>query len=41
MKSTIDPDTAPRLPVYYGRSGLAPGIEPLSNRSMLDAADDD
>ncbi len=30
---------APRLPVYRGRSGLAPGIDPGSNRSMLDAAD--
>lgn len=29
-----------RLPVYRGRSGLAPGIDPRSNRSLLDAADD-
>ena len=29
-----------RLPVYRGKSGLASGIDPRSNRSMLDAADD-
>ena len=29
-----------RLPVFKGRGGLAPGIDPLSNESMLDAADD-
>ncbi|MBM3343677.1 MAG: DUF2191 domain-containing protein [Betaproteobacteria bacterium] len=28
------------IPVYKGRGGLAPGVDPLSNRSMLDAADD-
>lgn len=29
------------LPVYRGRGGLRDGIDPSSNRSMLDAADDD
>jgi hypothetical protein len=29
------------LPVYRGKSGLAEGIDPTSNRSMLDAAGDD
>lgn len=29
------------LPVFHGGSGLQPGIDPSSNRSMLDAADDD
>ncbi|HET8699532.1 MAG TPA: DUF2191 domain-containing protein [Gammaproteobacteria bacterium] len=29
------------LPVYRGKSGLAKGIDPSSNRSMLDAAGDD
>ncbi|MDT8410796.1 MAG: DUF2191 domain-containing protein [Wenzhouxiangellaceae bacterium] len=28
-----------KLPVYHGRSGLARGIDPCSNESMLDAAD--
>lgn len=30
-----------QLPVYRGRSGLAEGIDPLSNRSIADAAGDD
>jgi excinuclease ABC subunit A len=29
-----------RLPTLKGRGGLAPGINPLSNQSLLDAADD-
>jgi hypothetical protein len=29
------------LPIYRGKSGLAKGIDPTSNRSMLDAAGDD
>ena len=28
------------LPVYRGRGGLRKGIDPGSNRSMMDAADD-
>ena len=28
------------LPVYEGRGGLRVGIDPLSNASMLDAADE-
>lgn len=32
---------AAELPVYAGRGGLADGIDPLSNRSLLDAADDE
>ena len=35
------PATAPpRLPVFRGGTGLAPGIDPLSNRALLDAADE-
>lgn len=30
-----------RLPVYRGKGGLAPGIDPLSNRSLFDAADEE
>jgi hypothetical protein len=30
-----------RLPVFKGRGGLVAGINPLSNKSMLDALDDD
>lgn len=29
----------PPLPVFRGGTGLAPGIDPLSNRSLLDAAE--
>ena len=29
------------LPVYKGKGGLAKGIDPTSNRSMLEAADGD
>ena len=29
------------LAVYKGKGGLISGIDPLSNRSLLDAADDD
>lgn len=32
---------ATRLPVYRGKGGLLPGIDPTSNRSLFDAADDD
>ena len=28
------------LPVYRGKGGLVSGVDPLSNRSMFDAADD-
>jgi plasmid stability protein len=31
----------PQLAVYRGRGGLAAGVDPLSNRSLEDAADDD
>lgn len=36
-KKVVGPDIA----VYEGRSGLVPGVDPLSNRSLADAADDD
>ena len=29
-----------RLPVYRGNSGLAKGIDPISNRSLFDAGGD-
>jgi hypothetical protein len=29
-----------RLMIHRGKGGLATGIDPLSNRSLLDAADD-
>ena len=30
-----------RLPVFKGRGGLVAGIDPLSNKAMLDALGDD
>ena len=30
-----------RLPVFKGRGGLAEGLNPLSNKSLLNALDDD
>ena len=30
-----------RLPVFKGRGGLLAGVDPLSNKSMLDALGDD
>lgn len=36
------PKTSKRkIPVFKGRGGLVAGLNPLSNKSMLDAADDD
>ena len=39
------PDTRHRDPaplaIHKGRGGLVAGVNPLSNRSLLDAADDD
>jgi hypothetical protein len=32
---------AARLAVFQGRGGLIEGIDPLSNRSLTEAADDD
>jgi predicted DNA-binding ribbon-helix-helix protein len=31
---------AVRLPVHRGKGGLAPGLDGLSNKAMLDAADE-
>ena len=30
-----------KIPVHKGRGGLVAGLNPLSNKAMLDAADDD
>ena len=30
-----------RLPVFKGRSGLVAGVDPLSNKAMLEALGDD
>ena len=33
------PSTPVNLPIFQGGGGLLPGIDPSSNKSMLDAAD--
>ena len=38
--SPVKPGRA-RLPVFKGRGGLVAGVNPLSNKSLLDALDDD
>jgi Family of unknown function (DUF6364) len=35
------PTASPKLPVIKGRGGLAEGIDPTSNKSLLAAAGDD
>jgi hypothetical protein len=30
-----------KIPVYKGRGGLVAGVDPVSNKAMLDAAGDD
>jgi hypothetical protein len=32
--------TRPPIPTFAGKGGLVAGVDPLSNRSLLDAADD-
>ena len=40
-ESAAAPRPRVRLPVFKGRGGLIAGVDPLSNRSLLEAADDD
>ena len=35
------PARAVRLPVFRGKGGLVPGLDGLSNKALLDAADRD
>ena len=35
------PSKAARLPIYKGKGGLVPGLDGLSSKAMLDAADRD
>jgi len=32
--------SAARIPIFTGKGGFVAGVDPLSNRSILDAADD-
>lgn len=40
-QATAGPRTKPFLPIYPGGGGLVAGVDPLSNRSLLDALGDD
>lgn len=40
-RSHKEPRSRLPLPIYRGKSGPAQGVDPTSNRSMLDAAGDD
>lgn len=37
---SVSATALPELPIFQGRGGLQPGIDPSSNKSMLQAADD-
>jgi hypothetical protein len=40
--STAEPTSSrKRLPVFHGHGGLVAGVDPRSNKAMLDALDDD
>jgi len=41
LRARQAPTRAVRLPVYRGKGGLAPGLDGLSNKALLEAADRD
>ncbi len=41
LRAQRAPARSSRLPVYRGKGGLAPGLDGLSNKALLDAADRD
>jgi hypothetical protein len=41
LRASQTPVKTIRLPVYRGKGGLAPGLDGLSNKALLDAADRD
>lgn len=40
-QATSTPRGRVRLPVFKGRGGLVEGVNPLSNKALLEALDDD
>ena len=40
LKAAPRSRTARSLPVYHGKGGLAPGLNGLRNKDLLDAADE-
>jgi hypothetical protein len=41
LRAQKAPAAPRRLPVYRGKGGLAPGLDGLSNKALLEAADRD
>jgi hypothetical protein len=41
LRARRTPARRVRLPVYPGKGGLVPGLDGLSNKALLDAADRD
>jgi hypothetical protein len=41
LRAQRAPPRPVRLPVYRGRGGLVPGLDALSNKDLLEAADRD
>jgi len=43
LRASTGEPTSPRkrLPVFHGRGGLVAGVDPCSNKAMLDALGDD
>jgi len=41
LRAKDAPSKRVRLPVYRGKGGLAPGLDGLSNKALLDAAEHD
>ena len=41
LRKQRTPPTPVHLPVYHGKGGLVVGVDPLSNKALLDAADYD
>ena len=41
LATSFDREATRTLAVHRGKGGLVTGVDPLSNRSLLDAADDD
>ena len=41
LRAQKAPAKAPALPVHRGRGGLVRGLDPRSNKALLDAADEE
>lgn len=41
LRAQKAPAKVPSLPIHRGRGGLVPGLDPRSNKALLDAADEE